>query len=346
MNYEAFNEISGQSNALKQTFDYVSAKRHDVESFFEHAGEVVFVGCGSSYWASLSASRTFSFYTKRRTFAVKAGDIVMNPDEYSTVYDNPLLVCPSRSGATTEQLEAIRILREFYKDVPVLAIVEYENSALEKLSAVSLNIPWANEISVCQTRSFSCLYLAMVLIAAIASGNDYLLSGMKKYVNAAPALHKKGEGAVNDIVNNFRDFDYLIAIGSGRQYGVVIEGAYIGIEMALLKSNYYTVLELRHGPIVTVNDKTLVAIVSNSNALELEENMTRDARKQGAKVLAVTSESSFNNADWVFSMNGDYPVEAVALYYLYLMQLFAYYQAVRLDLDPDHPGDLIPYITL
>lgn len=30
----------------------------------------------------------------------------------------------------------------------------YESSSLEKLSDISVNIPWANEISVCQTRSF------------------------------------------------------------------------------------------------------------------------------------------------------------------------------------------------
>jgi fructoselysine-6-P-deglycase FrlB-like protein len=78
----------------------------------------------------------------------------------------------------------------------------------------------------------------------------------------------------------------------------------------------------------------------------LEEDMARDARKQGAKVLSVIADGGFHNADWVFSMQGDYPSEAVALYYVYLMQLFAYYQAVRLGLDPDHPGDLIPYITL
>ncbi|HHY82258.1 MAG TPA: SIS domain-containing protein [Clostridiales bacterium] len=346
MDYKSYHEITNQSVALKKTFNLLALKADEIKSFFKNQGDVVFIACGSSYWASLSAYRTFSFYTNRRAYAVKAGDILMNPEEYKTVSTNPILVCPSRSGATTEQLKAIEILRNSYRSVPLLSIVEYENSPLQQVSDLTLNIPWANEESVCQTRSFSCLYLAMVLISAIASENQRLLSGMKNYVENAALLHIKGEQVIRNIVNSFGNFDYLVALGSGRQYGVAIEGAYIGIEMALLRASYYSVLELRHGPIVTTNDKTLVAIVSNGYALELEENMAKDAKKQGAKVLAVVSNGSFENADWVCSMDSDYPAEAVALYYVYLMQLLAYYKAVILGLDPDHPGNLVPYITL
>ena len=346
MKYDSFHEILDQSTALKQTLIYVQSREKDIRNFFKAAGDVVFVGCGSSYWASLSAHRTFALYNERRTFAVKAGEILMNPDEYKNAYSNPILVCPSRSGNTSELLKAVTILRDFYGNVPVLSIIEYEDAPLEKLSDLCLNIPWANEISVCQTRSFSCLYLAMVLISAIVSDNSTLLSGMQRYVEAAPMLHKKDEKVISELVSSFQNFDYLVAIGSGRQYGVAVEGAYIGIEMALLNASYYMTLELRHGPIVTVGENTLVAIVSNGKAKELEENMAADSKRQGAKVLAVTADSSFQNADWVFSLDGDYPVEATALYYTYVMQMFAYYQALRKGLDPDHPGDLIPFITL
>ncbi len=346
MKYEAIKEIMGQSKELKLTIDMVISRSEEIRSFFTQPGDIVFIGCGSSYWLSLSAHRTFQLLTGRRTYAIKAGEILMNPEEHRDVYENPILVCPSRSGSTTEQLKAIKILRDYYGKVPIISAVEYLDSPLEKISNLCLLLPWANEVSVCQTRSFCCLYLTTILIAALVSKENSFLKGLEGYIEIAQSLHSKAEQQIKDIVSNFTSFDQLIAIGSGRQYGVVIEGAYIGIEMALLNASYYSVLELRHGPIVTVDENTLVALASNGSSREYEEGIAKEVRDQGGKVLAVVGNGGFTNADWVIDMGGDYPAEAIALYFVFLMQLFAYYQAIRLDLDPDHPGDLVPYITL
>ncbi len=346
MVHESWKEISLQSNELKKTFSAVAEQADAVKELLDKPGDVIFLGCGSSYWLSMSAARSFGLHTGRRAFAVKAGEVVMNPSEYASAYDKPILICPSRSGRTTEQLQAVRILNDFYGDVPVVAVVEYEDTDLEKLAGLTIRLPWANEVSVCQTRSFSCLYLAAVLIGAIAAGNKELADGMESYISVAERLQQEWDRSVAGIVDSFQDFKYLIALGSGRQYGVAIEGAYIGIEMAQIRANYYSVLELRHGPIVTVGADTLVAVLSNGTAKELEEDMAADARRQGAKVLAVVGSGGFNNADWVFELGGDYPAEAVALHFIFVMQAFAYWQAVRLGQNPDKPGDLVPYIRL
>jgi glucosamine--fructose-6-phosphate aminotransferase (isomerizing) len=346
MSHESWKEISTQAEALRQTYFHLLNNNNEVRGFLDKPGDIVFMGCGSSYWLSMAGSHTFSLYTGRKSCAVKAGEIVMNPDEYASRFENPILICPSRSGRSTEQLEAIRIIRETYGEVPVLSIVEYEDTELEKLAELTIRLPWANEVSICQTRSFSCLYLAVVMITAIISGSNVLADGILRYLDAAPGLHERGWRAIAAIVDSFPSLDYLVVLGSGRQYGVAIEGAYIGIEMAQLKACYYSVLELRHGPIVSVNSNTLVALLSNGKARALEENMAADARRQGGKLLVVADRGEFINADWMFDAGGDYPSEAIALYFIFLMQVFAYRQAVRNGLDPDRPGNLVPYITI
>lgn len=343
MEFESWKEISLQADALNRTCARILESASAIRSVLDRPGEFVFVACGSSHWLSLAGARTLQVQTGRRATAVKAGDVVMNPGEYTSVYQNPILICPSRSGRTKEQLDAVTILRNAYGNVPVLAIVEYEETEIEKAADVTVRLPWANEVSVCQTRSFSCLYLAVVLAAAVLSEDGALLEGMKRYLESASVLYGKGGKAVEEIVKSFEEFDYLISLGSGRQYGVGIEGAYIGIEMAQLKAGYYSVLELRHGPIVTVGKGTLVAILSNGGAKPLEETMASDVRRHGGKVLAVVGKGDFRNADWVFE-TGDCPAEAVALHFIFLLQAFAYFQAVRLGLNPDSPGDLVPYI--
>jgi fructoselysine-6-P-deglycase FrlB-like protein len=316
-----------------------------VKSLLSHAGDIVFVACGSSFWLSLSAHKTLAYLTGRRAFAVKAGDVLMNFEEHRAAYTNPILVCPSRSGRSTEQLEVIKLFRQAYGEVPVLSAVIYDDSEMEKLSQVCLRLPWANEITVCQTRSFNCLYLAMLAVAAVLSGNREFLAGITKFADASADMFSRGMQLAEKITKGFPEFSHLVVIGSGRQYGVAIEAAYIGIEMAQLNANYYAVMELRHGPIVTVTEKTLVALLSNGTSRKLEENMARDARKQGGKVLAVVAEGGFDNADWVVE-TGELPAEAVALCFVQVLQAFAYWQAVEHRLDPDHPGDLVPYITI
>ena len=143
-----------------------------------------------------------------------------------------------------------------------------------------------------------------------------------------------------------RQCDSLVVIGSGKQYGVAVEAAYIGIEMAAFTSNYYSTLELRHGPIVRLGQNTLVAVVSNAAARAYEENMACDSRRKGAKVLALIDEGGFQNADWVFEMDSRQEPEVLALYAVAVMQGFAHCKAVQLGLDPDHPAELVPFIQI
>jgi glucosamine--fructose-6-phosphate aminotransferase (isomerizing) len=346
MEYQSEKEIFSQPEALEKTYSCIAGNAAAIRCVLGVPGEIVFVACGSSHWLSLSGARTFQLLTGRRATAVKAGDVLMYPGEYSSMYQNPVLICPSRSGRTTEQIEAVRIFREAYGNVPVFALVEYEDTEIEKIADLTIRLPWAKDVSVCQTRSFSCLYLASVLAAAILAENEELLSGMKRYIDASPGLHRLGMLAVEQTERSNPDINYLVSLGSGRQYGIAIEGAYIGIEMALLKAGYYSVLELRHGPIVVVNERTLVAILSGGSAKSMEEGIAGDVRRHGGKVLAVVDRGGFANADWVMELGGEYPPEAVALHFVFLMQAFAFFKAMRLGLNPDSPGDLVPYIRL
>lgn len=342
--YQSYLEIAHQSDALTRTWEAVWAQAQPLRAFFERPGDVVFVACGSSYWLSLSAHKSFQLATGRRAFAVKAGDVVLNPEEYAHAYDQPILVLPSRSGTTSEQLEAIRLLREAYGQAPVLSFIEYEHSPLSIVSDLSLTFPWANEISVCQTRSFSSLYLALIALSSLWS--DALRRGMEHFLEAAPALEARDFPRVEAIAQSFAQLNHVIALGSGRQYGVAIEGAYICVEMAQQLSSYYGMFELRHGPIVTVNDQALVAVCSMGPKRSQEEQVAREAVHYGARALAVVAQGGFESAEWVFSLDDAYPPEAVALHYVFVMQALAYSLAVARGLDPDHPGDLVPYIEL
>ena len=340
--YLSHDEIHSQYVSLKQTLDYMLENAAPLQELFQGEGDIVFVGCGSSYWMSLSAHKTVKLKTGRRSYAVKAGDVILCPEEYRGLYDKPVFLCPSRSGRTRELLDAVVLLLAAYPGAKVLSIVEYTENELSGKSDLSLNLNWANERSVCQTRSFSNLYLASIVLAAILGGDKAFIENMGSYLASAPGLYSRHEADIIKLADPAA-ITSLVTLGGGLQYGVVIEGAYIVIEMAEFASNYYQLLEYRHGPIVTSGQRTAVFICSGVPE-EHERKMAEETRKTGAKVYAIASKQ-VDWADHTFSLDGEYGKEILALHFAFVLQSFAHHFSIARGKNPDSPGDLVPYIV-
>lgn len=342
--YLSCSEIYNQHIELEKTMNYIWDRRDEIKRFFPNDCEAVFLASGSSYWMSLSAQGYFHLKTGLRASAVKAGDVVLCPEEYQGIYRNPVLICPSRSGMTGEVLSAIEIFRGYYPNLKLLSIVEYPDAALSRLSDLSLHIDWANEESVCQTRSFSCLYIASLLIADAVAEDDTFRKELAYYLKKAPALYQTHGEQINRLIDSGR-IEKIVTLGSGRQYGVCIEGAYIVIEMAEYPANYYQLLEYRHGPIVTADEATAIFIFASKGNRLYEEKLTEEAKAAGAQVYVVDGEEA-SYADETFAVGGDASREIIALHGIFCMQAFAFHYSVYKGKNPDAPGTLVPFIVL
>jgi glucosamine--fructose-6-phosphate aminotransferase (isomerizing) len=347
MMFESYLEVFEQGKSLRQTFDFIKLKENDIVNFFKDSEyeEVVFLACGSSYWLSSSACMTMQEKLGVRCTAVKSGDVVMNPEYYKKAYKKPLVIAPSRSGTTTETLAAVGLFKETFGS-SVLCVVEYKDPPIQALSDLTIEIPWANEVSVCQTRSFSNLYLVCIMLSALVCADKALLLDLDRYISDFAQHQIKAESILKSIISEFPQCGSLVTLGSGKQYGLCIEGAYIAIEMAQFPSNYYGLLEFRHGPIVMADDSMLVAIFSNGNGKEHEEKMAAETKQKGAKVAMICTEGGYLNADYCFSLGRKAEPETVALFGIMVMQGYAHLKAVDMGVDPDHPKDLIPWISL
>ncbi len=345
--YKSYEEIFKQDESLGKTLKYVLSKKSEITNFLEKEDydEIIFVACGSSYWLSLSAVETYFEKFGIRCSAVTSGDIVMNPKQYIGRYGKPLIITPSRSGNTTETLRALSFLKQQYNNARILGIVEYENASLANHADLLLSLPWANEQSVCQTRSFSNLYLTCILVAAIFGNDHAMISHIEAYITEFPDLSKSIEELVKDISND-RVLQNLITLGNGRLYGLSCEGAYITIEMAQAPAHFFYTLEFRHGPIVLINETYLVVLYSNGSQNDLEEKLIKDIQAKGAKVLVISSNNGLESADFLALTNKNYPPEVVGLFASFVTQALAYQKALRLQVNPDQPKDLVPWIAI
>jgi fructoselysine-6-P-deglycase FrlB-like protein len=346
--YYSHNEIFNQGDSLKKTLDYILSMADEIRDFFgkDDYDEIVFIACGSSNWLSLSAAETFSEKLKIRCQAVTGGEIVMHPELYQDRYSKPLIIAPTRSGSTSETLTALDFLKKHY-GCRVLAITAYPDPPVAKHTDLLLNISWSNETSICQTRSFCNLYLASILMAALVSGDNALESDLAAYISTFPVLSRQTGDLMNTLFTSVASPGNLIVLGQGKLYGLACEGAYISIEMAQAPSWSFRTLEFRHGPIVLLDETFLVVVLSDGPSdNKFESGIIADIKANKSKVLVVSPQESFPEADYQLTFGRSCNTEVTGLAGSLVTQAIAYYRALQRKVDPDNPKDLVPWIKI
>jgi fructoselysine-6-P-deglycase FrlB-like protein len=137
-----------------------------------------------------------------------------------------------------------------------------------------------------------------------------------------------------------------VVLGDAELGGLCEEGALAFKEICQLPSNYYHLLDVRHGPMVLVGPETLVIAVLSSGGNELELALVRDALKKGATVV-VYSDQPLNLPGAVVISFGEVllpPARGVPA--IALCQLISYHKSFLTGADPDKPDGLSPWIRL
>ena len=170
--FATYREIKSQTDAWAQAVELTSAWSLPAAGNYD---QVVFTGCGSTYYLSIAAAALYQELTGCPARAVPGGELVLNP---KTVLSDQktLLVAVSRSGTTSETLKAVQNFRAD-KLGDVLAISNYQE-ALSGLADVNIVIEKGQEQSVAQTRAFASMYVAACLLGARMAGRNDLVEAM------------------------------------------------------------------------------------------------------------------------------------------------------------------------
>ncbi len=119
--FATYNEIKNQTEAWNQALELTKAAQLPKAENYE---QVIFTGCGSTYYLSLAAAALYQELTGRPARAVPGGELLLNP---GTVVSNQktLLIAISRSGTTTETVKAVEAFTA-NKNGDVLVISNYD----------------------------------------------------------------------------------------------------------------------------------------------------------------------------------------------------------------------------
>jgi glucosamine--fructose-6-phosphate aminotransferase (isomerizing) len=331
-------EILSQPEAWEAALRVMKARRGELASLRQEGfDEVVFTGCGSTYYLSLAAAAVFQGMTGLTARGLPASEIWLDP---STCLSRrkTLLVAVSRSGETTETLSACNAFLESGRG-ELVTLSCYPDKPLAALGRFNLVLESGQERSVAQTRAFSTLYLATVSLAALWAEQDRLFSALDGLGDCAGRLIRQYRPLAADLGFD-ETLDRFYWLGSGTRYGLACELSLKMKEMSLSHSEPFHFMEFRHGPKSMVTPGTLVIGLRSSRQGVSEGAVLKDMQSLGGRSLALGE----SDADIEFHSGLEEPIACVL--YLPVGQLIAYERSVSKGLDPDKPHNLDSVVKL
>ncbi|MEK0312716.1 SIS domain-containing protein [Cohnella sp. 56] len=353
-----YREIKQQYAALRRTYEYMLSERERIEAFVKELGpaSLTFIGCGSSYCLCESAALSVRLRAGMTAQAFAGGDMLLNGERYRSALTGTLLVAPSRSGSTTEIVEAVRQLR-CAGHVPLLAISCVAGSPLSAEADLALELPWAFDASVCQTRTVINLYAANLLIAAFLGGDEALVASIDAAIGDGEAFMARTEPRIRQAAGF--DWTQTVVLADGELKGLASEGAIALTEIAAVQAQSYHLLDVRHGPMVVVGPDTLViAAISGDGGgarhgaegrANHRHNLLRDLKRRGASVIVYADEADAEAAalaDYAAFSSRPLDPAAQGIPFLFLPQIAALSRAERKGIDPDSPDGLVAWVEL
>ena len=331
--FATYREIKSQTEAWVEAVDVAGKASHPKANDYD---EVIFTGCGSTYYLSLAAAALYQELTGLATRAAPGGELLLNSQTVLT-NQKTLLVAISRSGTTTETVKAVEKFKK-EKRGDVVIISNYDE-ALAQLGDINMILPKGQEESVAQTRSYASMYVAATAFCARMAGQSDLLNSMVALPGAGERLIQDYEPAARQIGENL-DFDRFYFLGSGIRYGLACEVNLKMKEMTLTHSEPFHFLEFRHGPMSMVNEKAVVVgLVSESN-FGHEKAVLNEMQALGGKTVALGE----SVADIAFESG--IPESVRGVLYLPVLQLMAFYRSLAKGMNPDRPNNLSAVVKL
>lgn len=339
-----YQEIMSQPEVLAASLRAVEEQAGELLSLWKTGYDrVIFTGCGSTYYLSLTAAVVFQELNDVLSTAIPGGELWLSPRYFSVGgVSRTLLVAVSRSGATTETVRAVESFKATGEG-SVLTVTTEADSPLNHLGDVGLVLPAAREQSVVQTRAFTSMHLATLALTAVIGGWSKLLDELRDVPGHVAGVienyHALMEAKGRDL-----SIDRIYFLGSGLHYGLACEGSLKMKEMALTHTEPFHFLEFRHGPKSMLSGSALVVgLLSDSKPTR---DVLDEAHRSGGQILAMGDEANLPAIGDSVAFAPGLSAIAGSLRYIPALQLMALARAEAKGLSPDKPRNLTAVVEL
>jgi glucosamine--fructose-6-phosphate aminotransferase (isomerizing) len=341
---EILSQPSRWSDCLKQLA--ASEELLSAGKLANPAAEWLLIGCGSSYYLALAATSTFN-HLGLRARAIPASEVLLYPDLHLPKGRDYVPIVISRSGVTSEVLNAARMLEQ-ERGIKTIAITCAEGPPLESLATVTLKLPAADEKSMVMTRSFTSMLLALQYLAATVRQNASFRDALLRLPGQVSPLLQRVPAELREFVHshNYADFVFL---AQGPLFGIANEAMLKTTESSSSYTQVFHSMEFRHGPKSIAGPRTFITFLISEASYEAELEVLIEMKKLRSPALVVANvvdARARKAADFSIELGLDTPEYARVAAYTIWGQLVGVYTGLKKGLNPDSPKNLTRAVIL
>jgi glucosamine--fructose-6-phosphate aminotransferase (isomerizing) len=209
-----YTEITSQTAAWENALAVSLAQASALKTLTGRYDQVIFTGCGSTYYLSLAGAALYQSLTGVTARAVPAANLLLNTatvmaKEHVTCWWPSAVPAQPPSGQGGRKVQARRAWRGGRDQQ-----LRYHPVAV---CGCKPDHPCGTGTIDCQTRSFASMYVATTALCAIAAAPGPA-GGHVQPATGGQQLLSQYEGLARQIGENL-DFDRFYFLGSGIRYG-------------------------------------------------------------------------------------------------------------------------------
>ena len=341
-------EIFEQPQSLKYTFsERIDFKNKRVLPFLEHIDlasfdKFLFLGCGSSFFASLVGKYLFQTTGKEVEVELASEFRYQNRE----LGEKTLTIAISQSGETADLLAACELVKK--QQGKILAICNVQGSQLTRKADEVLLLRCGPEIGVASTKAFLSMLGAILLLSLQLKPDSKLIEELQHLPLLLESILDR-QDEIAQIAKQFVQYDRFFYLGRHLTYPMALEGALKLKEIAYVFTEALAAGEMKHGPIALIDDRipTIAYLCNQHTFLKMRSNLM-EIKARGGKILAIT-EKNIGDLDECIDAIFTLPKcdDRIAIFLATLFsQLFAYSFAKEKHCEIDKPRNLAKSVTV
>lgn len=352
-------EIFEQPRAIGDTLEGVASISatlfgEQAESVFNDTNRLLFLACGTSYYAGLAAK-----YWVEAIAGIPCDVEIASEYRYRISVPDPhtLIIPISQSGETADTLAALRHARDDLGMPYSLAICNVATSAMVQETKLHYITRAGVEVGVASTKAFTTQLTALYLLALTLAKVKGRLSlqveedalRRLRHIPAALQAVLALEPQVIAWAERFATKQHALFLGRGVHYPIALEGALKLKEISYIHAEAYPAGELKHGPLALVDrEMPVVTVAPNDKLIEKLKSNMQEVRARGGELYVFADGDSGIEPDertHVIRLPENYG-DLSPILHVVPLQLLAYHAALVRGTDVDKPRNLAKSVTV
>ncbi|MCR5506074.1 MAG: glutamine--fructose-6-phosphate transaminase (isomerizing), partial [Bacilli bacterium] len=306
----------------------------------KESDHIIFLGCGTSYHASLVGGRLFENFNNISTTKYIASEWAFHP---TFPGNKPFVVLISQSGETADLIHCLKIIQE--KGAKTLLITNTAGSTLSRGATYTLLLQAGVEISVASTKAYAAQVALLSLLSGAIGNNHQIVKDLNDTIPVIEYIKNNFKDKIAKIADKIKDFNNVFYLGRSFDYFLSLEASLKLKEISYIHSEAIPGGELKHGPIALINEgQPVIVFITDPITASSMRNNIEEVKSRGARVFVVSTKELSKGSDSLVVDNYAYYLSGVAVssiaFYL------AYYVSLKKGYNVDKPRNLAKSVTV